>query len=139
MGRLIFLRQWNDCSSSQHQLHIGRGLQYYQCRQPLVHSIRKRRRGLLDKPGLGHSKQWRTPPFSTLPKRIRKLALATRLGCTQSTTVGLLQAFGYRKVLSRWILHPLTMQFTLVSICQTLLLRPPRKGFMEDLVIGDES
>ncbi|EYC37441.1 hypothetical protein Y032_0791g2369 [Ancylostoma ceylanicum] len=52
-----------------------------------------------------------------------------------------LEALGYKKVLSRWISHFLTdgTRFTLVSICQSLLLRPQRKEFLEDLIIGDES
>lgn len=68
-------------------------------------------------------------------------SLATRLGCTQSTVVSRLQALGYRKVLTRWIPHTLTddMRYTRITICQSLLLRPHRKEFLEDLVTGDES
>ena len=69
----------------------------------------------------------------------RELALA--LNCTHPTIVHRLQELGYRKVLSRWIPHLLTddnMQCR-VTICQSLLLRPHRKEFLEDLVTGDES
>ena len=67
--------------------------------------------------------------------------LATTLGCDHTTVGSHLKSLGYHKVLSRWIPHRLTdgKRLTRTSICQSLLLRPHRKEFLEDLVTGDES
>ena len=67
--------------------------------------------------------------------------LATTVGCSQQSIVSHLHDLGYRKVLSQWIPHQLTDANKLchMSICQSLLLRPHRREFLEDLVMGDES
>jgi len=67
--------------------------------------------------------------------------LATTVGCSQQSIVSHLHDLGYRKVLARWIPHRLTDANRLcrMSICQSLLLRPHKREFLEDLVTGDES
>ncbi|EYB81811.1 hypothetical protein Y032_0373g170 [Ancylostoma ceylanicum] len=76
----------------------------------------------------------RTPIPSALPTAV---SLAPRKGTRTSKT----SRGRDGTVLTRWIPHVLTdgMRFTRVSICQSLLLRPQRKEFPEDLIIGDES
>ncbi|WKX98472.1 hypothetical protein Q1695_013838 [Nippostrongylus brasiliensis] len=67
--------------------------------------------------------------------------LATTLGCNKSIIHSRLNLLGYHKVLARWIPHRLTdaNKQSRVAVCQSLLLRPRRKEFLEDLVTGDES
>ena len=67
--------------------------------------------------------------------------LATTLGCSHSTVESHLNSFGYHKVLSRWVPHQLTegQRIVRTTICQSNLLRPNRKDFLQDLVTGDES
>lgn len=63
------------------------------------------------------------------------------LGHHYSTIDRHLQSMGYRKVLSRWTPHALTDHdcAVRVSICESLLLRPHRKDFLESIITGDES
>ncbi|VDP16359.1 unnamed protein product [Heligmosomoides polygyrus] len=64
--------------------------------------------------------------------------LATTLGCSKSTIHNRLKLLGYYKVLARWIPHRLTdaNKQSRVAVCQSLLLRPHRKEFLEDW-LGD--
>lgn len=86
--------------------------------QAPVQLFRRRRHGLRMNLGRNASTQWKTPLFSTLPKRIRERSSLSP---------------GYRKVLTRWIRHVLIdkMRLTQVTICQSLLLRSHRKKFLE--------
>ena len=67
--------------------------------------------------------------------------LAQSLGFAHTTIENRLHALGYRRVLARWTPHELTAanRSARVSICQSLLLQPQRKEFLESLVTGDES
>lgn len=64
--------------------------------------------------------------------------IAKGLECTQSRAVIRLPTLGYRKVLTQWIPHTLSMRFTRTSIYQSLLLSS-RKTFLEGLVTGDDT
>ncbi|KAE9551230.1 hypothetical protein FO519_005563 [Halicephalobus sp. NKZ332] len=67
--------------------------------------------------------------------------LSVLMNCHHSTVLDHLRALGYRKVSARWIAHPLTevVRGARLTACQSLLLRPHRKGFLANLVIGDET
>ena len=63
--------------------------------------------------------------------------LGQALGFTLTTIKNRLHTLGYRRVLGRWTRHELTPANR--SICQSLLLQPQRKEFIESLVTEDES
>ena len=67
--------------------------------------------------------------------------LEKKLGFSHTTIERHLQQLGYRKVMSRWIPHALTdaQKGTRLTICQSLLSRPNRNEFLQDIVTGDES
>ena len=67
--------------------------------------------------------------------------LAHKLDGSHPTILQHLQNLGYRKVVSSWIPHDLSEsnKATRMSICLSLLHRPHRKDFLQEIVTGDES
>lgn len=67
--------------------------------------------------------------------------LEEALDCAHGTIVRHLHSLGYRRVMSRWTPHALSDhdKVVRVSICESLLLRPHRKDFLESIITGDES
>lgn len=96
--------------------------------QPLLRSIRRRRHGLRRQTSVWTpSKQWKTPLFSTQSRSIWRLPTGVLRQDSSVRNAQSSAALGYRKALTRWILHTLTdsMRFNRIFACQSLPLRSP--------------
>lgn len=131
-------RHWSDGNGSKDQQRTGREHHFHQhwssAGSPALEEETQTLKSNIvrDVPT-----KWKIPLFSTLSKRIRRYplpCLAARLGFAHSAVLIYLQSLSYLKVLTRWIPRALPdgMRVTRLVISHSLVLRLPRKEFLED-------